>query len=65
MTFTVLKMYFEKPKPKMDVYRDYKNSSNKRFCLEFLFRKIGLPMLGNIVIVSICYVEKNEDIMTN
>ena len=32
LMFTVLKMRFEKPKPKIVVYRDHKNFSDERFC---------------------------------
>lgn len=37
LMFTVLKMRFEKPKLKNVVYRDYKNFSNERLRLDFLF----------------------------
>ena len=41
LTFTVL-LHFEKPKPKIVVYRDCKNFSNERFRLDFLSdRKIS------------------------
>ena len=35
LAFTVLKMHFEKAKPNIATYRDYKNFSNKRFSLDF------------------------------
>ena len=37
LMFTVLKMHFEKPKPKIVVYRDHKNFSDERFCWELLW----------------------------